>query len=193
MTGVHWRWRHRGSRRSTFPREDSTQKPITPFRSLQWTPGRISWVWPYLVKVLQVYVRCHLRGGALTLLRGVGRFRTFHFPQSFSVTPGTDHPSVPFGFRDPRSFARGIRNPGKFCLWNPESWAMEFGISLTIGVRNPTSTIRDLNSVPESGNLGLESGIQDILGFPYNWVKYAHNKGNNSRHFNCWLQFPLEN
>ena len=39
----------------------------------------------------------------------------------------------------------GFRNPGMFCLWNPESWALESGIQhwesgilLKIGIRNPT-------------------------------------------------------
>ena len=44
-------------------------------------------------------------------------------------------------------FASGIRIPGKFCLWNPESWAWESeiqlkesGISVMIGIRNTSST-----------------------------------------------------
>ena len=39
----------------------------------------------------------------------------------------------------------GFRNPGSFCLWNPESWALESGIQhkesgilLKIGIQNPT-------------------------------------------------------
>ena len=39
----------------------------------------------------------------------------------------------------------GFRNPGVFCLWNPESWALESGIQhkesgilLKIGIQNPT-------------------------------------------------------
>ena len=39
----------------------------------------------------------------------------------------------------------GFRNPGIFCSWNPESWALESGIQhqesgilLKIGIRNPT-------------------------------------------------------
>ena len=80
-------------------------------------------------KVLQVYVRCHLRGGAVTLLRDVGRFHGFRCPQSFSVTPGTDRPMqgnpdtgipvvflVESGIRG--NFVCGIRNHG---LWNLES------------------------------------------------------------------------
>ena len=32
----------------------------------------------------------------------------------------------------------GFRNPGNFCLWNPESGILEFGIcDSTQGVRNP--------------------------------------------------------
>ena len=38
----------------------------------------------------------------------------------------------------------GFRNPGKFYLWNPESWVLESeiqlkesGIPLTIGILNP--------------------------------------------------------
>ena len=54
---------------------------------------------------------------------------------------------VESGIRE--SFACGIRNLGNFILWNPESWALEFGsqlkesgILLTIGIRNlsPTDT-----------------------------------------------------
>ena len=63
---------------------------------------------------------------------------------------------------------RGIRNPANFCLWNQESWALEFGIQfkesgilLTIGIRNPSSTDK------ESGIQYLESRIQDCLGFLY--------------------------
>ena len=44
-------------------------------------------------------------------------------------------------------FASGIRIPGKFCLWNPESGAWESeiqlkesGISVMIGIRNTSST-----------------------------------------------------
>ena len=70
---------------------------------------------------------------------------------------------------------------------------MESGISLTIEVRNPSSIIRDWNSVPGIRIPWRGIWIQDNLGFPYIWVEYAHNKGNIFRHFKCWLQFPLEN
>ena len=64
-----------------------------------------------------------------------------------------------------------IPNPGNFCWWNPEyskfllwkpeSWALrlkESGISLTIGIQNPSSTNRDWNPVPEIRN--SRRGIQ---------------------------------
>ena len=41
----------------------------------------------------------------------------------------------------------GFRNPGNFCIWNPESWKfllVESGI-LGLGIRNPTN-----NPNPES-------------------------------------------
>ena len=48
---------------------------------------------------------------------------------------------------DSEKFSFGMRNPGKFCLWNPEPCALESGIqlkesliSLKIGIRNPSST-----------------------------------------------------
>ena len=49
-------------------------------------------------------------------------------------------------------FACGIRNPGTFCLWDLESWALEPGIQLEesgilqrIGIQNPSSTYKDWN------------------------------------------------
>ena len=48
-----------------------------------------------------------------------------------------------------------IRNTGKFCLWNPESHALESGIQLgesgiplTIAIQNPSSTDKEWD--PES-------------------------------------------
>ena len=50
----------------------------------------------------------------------------------------------------------GFRKPGKFCSWNQKSLALESGIQLkesgiplTIGIRNPSSTDKDWNLVPE--------------------------------------------
>ena len=66
-----------------------------------------------------------------------------------------------------------LQNPGNICLWIPESRALEcviqiMGISLLIGIRYPSfndeeSGIHHL----ESGIQGVESRIQDCLGFPY--------------------------
>ena len=56
----------------------------------------------------------------------------------------------------------GFRNQGKFCLWNPESWALEPRIQLKES-RIPL-TIESRIQVPltKTGNQQLESGI---LGF----------------------------
>ena len=50
----------------------------------------------------------------------------------------------------------GFQNPGKFCLWNPESWTLESGIQLkesgipiNTGIQNPSSRDKDWNPVPE--------------------------------------------
>ena len=60
---------------------------------------------------------------------------------------------------------------GKFCLWNPESWAFESGIQikesgipLTMGIGNPRYTDKK-SRIPylESGIHGLESRIHDCL------------------------------
>ena len=57
-------------------------------------------------------------------------------------------------------FACGIRNLGKVCLWNPESWALESGIQLKeSGIQNPSSTYKEWNQVP--GIRSLRHGIQD--------------------------------
>ena len=65
----------------------------------------------------------------------------------------------------------GIRNPRKFCLWNPESWVLESGIKIkesgipiTIGIQNSSfftekywNPVRGIQN-PESSV--LEPGIQ---------------------------------
>ena len=61
-----------------------------------------------------------------------------------------------------------------FCLWNLESREILFvesgkqfkesGIPVTIGIQNPSSTIKDWNTVP--GICGVESRIQERLRFP---------------------------
>ena len=84
------------------------------------------------------------------------------------------------GFQNQRNFVCGIRNQGKFWLWNPESWALESGIQLkesgillTIVIQNPRSTCStDMTKTGiqylESRIQGVESRIQDCHGSPYN-------------------------
>ena len=77
----------------------------------------------------------------------------------------------PVGVFNPSPHVREsrFRNPGNFCLWNLESWALESGIQLqesgipmTVGIQNPSSTEKDLESI----TWNPESRIQDCLGFP---------------------------
>ena len=49
---------------------------------------------------------------------------------------------------------QGLQNPGNFCLWYPEYWALESGIQLqesgiqlTIGIQNPSYTDKECNPV----------------------------------------------
>ena len=61
-------------------------------------------------------------------------------------------------------FSCEIRNPGKFCLWNPESWTLESGIQLgillRIGIENPSTTDKDWNQV--AGIRNPRHGIQNL-------------------------------
>ena len=68
-------------------------------------------------------------------------------------------------------FTLGIRNLGKFCSWNPESWALESEYSSTeseiplkIGIRNPESGIQV--SLTKTGIQYLKSGIHGL-----DWAK----------------------
>ena len=63
-------------------------------------------------------------------------------------------------------FNREILNNG---LWNVlvGSWTLESGISLTIGVQNPSPPAETGIQCVESGIHGVESGMQDNLGFLY--------------------------
>ena len=70
------------------------------------------------------------------------------------------------GFQNPEIFACGFRNPGTFCLWNSDAWALEFGIQLeesgiplTIVIQKPSSTGKDWN--PVLGNRNLLLRIQN--------------------------------
>ena len=78
-----------------------------------------------------------------------------------------------------------IRNPRKFCLWNPESWVLESGIQIkvsgiliTIEIKN--STVLQKNTgiqYLEPGIHSVESRIQDCAGlFPYmGWTMSMYN------------------
>ena len=79
--------------------------------------------------------------------------------------------------RSPHVRESRFRNLGNFRTWNPESWALEpgkqlkeSGIPQAIGILNPSSTEKDLESGnwnPESRIHDVESRIQDCLGFLY--------------------------
>ena len=60
----------------------------------------------------------------------------------------------------------GFRNPGKFCLWNPEysSRNSEFHLGLESRIQAPL--IKTGIEHSESGIQSIESRIQDFVGFP---------------------------
>ena len=66
-------------------------------------------------------------------------------------------------------FALGIRNLGKFCSWNLESWALESGIQLN-GIRNPTKDWISESGIQvpltKTGIQYLQSGIHGL-----DWAK----------------------
>ena len=65
-------------------------------------------------------------------------------------------------------FACGIWNPGKFNgLWNLESWALESGLQLKQSGILLMIHLKTKTQCPESGIQGIESSIQDCLGFRY--------------------------
>ena len=77
----------------------------------------------------------------------------------------------------------GFWNPWNFCLWNLESWVLECGVQLNesgilrrIGVQSKVPLEKTGKKCLESGIHGLESRIQDCLGFPYMRRKAAHIK-----------------
>ena len=66
----------------------------------------------------------------------------------------------------PRVRESGFCDPGPFCLWNPESWALEsriqlkeYGIPPTTGISNLSSIEKDWNPVP--GIRNPRRGIQN--------------------------------
>ena len=72
-------------------------------------------------------------------------------------------------------FACRIGNPGRFCLWHPESWVVESGIELkesgiplTMGIQNPSSADKYWNPVPGIQTpQRVESRIQECPWFAY--------------------------
>ena len=78
-------------------------------------------------------------------------------------------PRVLKGIRIPESekiLTCRIRNSGKFCSWNPESWALESriqlkgsGILLTIGIQNPSCT-------------GIRNPWNAIQNLRLSWIPY---------------------
>ena len=76
------------------------------------------------------------------------RWKNFRWCRQFSCT-----------LISPHVWESGFRNQGNFCMWNPESWALESGIqlkesiiSLTIAIPFPSSTNKDRNKVSEIRN-----------------------------------------
>ena len=64
----------------------------------------------------------------------------------------------------------GILEFWKFCLWNPESWAFEYGIQLKeygiplkIGIQDPSSTDKDGN--PESTDCAIMMAVYECSSF----------------------------
>ena len=80
-------------------------------------------------------------------------------------------------FRNPAIFFVWNPESRKICLWKyPESWDLEsiniqlkgFEIPLTMGIQNPSCTDKEPGiHYLESGIHGVESRIQDYLGFSY--------------------------
>ena len=83
----------------------------------------------------------------------------------------------------------GFWNQRNFCLWNLESWALESGIKesrnqgikesgilLRIGIQSKVPLEKTGIKCLESGIHGVESRIQDCLGFPNMRRKAAHVK-----------------
>ena len=87
----------------------------------------------------------------------------------------------------------GFWNPWNFYLWNLESWALECGIKLNesgillrIGIQSNVPIEKTGIRCLESGIHGVESRIQDCLGFPSMKRKATHVK-NCCLRINCML------
>ena len=79
---------------------------------------------------------------------------------------------------------KGIRCPGNFCPWNPESWALESGIQLN-EIRNPTSDWNPeavilvcLNTIVMQMRL---VALQTLLNFGMMKVNSGHHSGHPNR------------
>ena len=79
----------------------------------------------------------------------------------------------PCPVQSPRNFSFRIRNPGKFCSWNPEFWALESGKQLKesgiherLESRIQAPLTKTRIQYLASGIHSVESRIQDCLGFP---------------------------
>ena len=82
------------------------------------------------------------------------------------------------GYYLPHVKESGFKNPGNFCLWNPESgkiWHMESGIRLkesgiplTIKIQNPRSTDKYWNTVPWNPESTAWNPVMDSL----TWGEY---------------------
>ena len=87
-------------------------------------------------------------------------------------------------------FACGIRNPGKFCKWNLEPWALESGIQLKeSGIQNPSSTDKDWNPVPSIRNPGR--GIQNPT---LSWIRLygvKHSRRSGRKVYYYWINHHL--
>ena len=65
----------------------------------------------------------------------------------------------------------GIRNPGKYCYWNPKCWALESeiqvkesGVPVTIGIQNPrleSSTLNRESTVWKPGSRTVLHGLTE--------------------------------
>ena len=89
-----------------------------------------------------------------------------------------------FGIWNPEKFACGIRNQGKVCMWNPESWALESviqlkesGILFAIGIQNPSSTDKDWNPVPRIRNPWRGIQTPRLPWIPSHWAKQMIRNG----------------
>ena len=102
------------------------------------------------------------------------RYKTFSLKKQNQVRPqGAGKSALGLGTRSKQNYSLHIRDlwiqsSSKSLSWNLESGALESGIPLTIGIRNPSFTEKESGiQFLESGIHGVESRIQDCPGFPY--------------------------